>query len=347
MVIERTVSGHRLFYVRILLDYLVSKGNDVLFVTIEGGLSSPEAKLHLSGLNSACSRSEVASLEIEEIENISRSAGALLTVVPDGDWLLKSLAKRRGWRGVGKLKFLVMREDAQSKSPLAKAIGSGAKRAVVRLVNQLPRVDAITLKSAVWSGRQRNVARDPVTQLASVDDVQSVRDDFGLSPDRYWFAIVGAITSRKNLPLVASAISRFGNEHVGFLIAGLCAKDELEKAQEFMSRLRDNSADVVLVNRLLTDIEIDAIVGAADCLVLAHSNEGPSGLFGKAANSGTRVVTAGAESLRRDSAFVPQLASWVPLNVDSLSAALKSAMELPTPNPVEGLSATDFARALS
>jgi len=347
LIVEGTVSGHRLYYVRILASHLAQSGWNVTVVTRTGGLETKEALLHLAGLSESVSLVESESLRLCDIESISRDVSAVLTVVPDGDWLLKELPKRVGWRGSGKLKFLIMREDSQSANAAKKLLGTVSKRILRTLVGTFPRVSAVTLKSAVWMGRQRNIARDPVTRLAKSTDLIHAAARFGLDDGRYWFAIVGAISARKNLSLVAQAISEFGDDRIGFLVAGLCPTDELAKAQPWMDRLRTKGVKVVVLNRLLTDLEVDSFVGAVDCVVLAHSNEGPSGLFGKAAGYGTRVVAAGAVSLRVDTAFIPNLATWAPLSVPDVANALEAASVKPAPSKVDGLGPDDFARAMS
>ena len=99
-------------------------------------------------------------------------------------------------------------------------------------------------------------------------------------------------------------------------------------------------------DRLLSDLELDAAIRRVDCVVLAHSNEGPSGLFGKAAAAGTRIVAAGAASLRADAGAIPEVAAWSPLDVVGLGAELDLARRKPRPDPIQGLSATDFCTAL-
>ena len=347
LISEKTVTGHRLYYVRLLADALIARGDYVHIATSVGALGSAEAALHLSELAPEIELTEHRDLSLHGLELLSRQFNSDVTVVPDGDWLLPMLLRRVGWRGAGKLNFLVMRENSQSGKWIKRAFGTAGKRGIARLVGRMTNVNPIFLKSAVWKGKQKNIARDPVTQLAGPADVSNVRLDLGLAKDKYWFAVVGSITSRKNLPLVARALSNFGSERTGFLIAGVCPPEELELARKHLDRLRSQSAQVVIVNRLLGDVEMDALVLASDCLVLAHSNEGPSGLLGKAANSGTRVVAAGAQSLRADTSFVPSLATWVTLDETALTRALQQAQEEPAPDRIRGLNAADFAVSLA
>ena len=113
-----------------------------------------------------------------------------------------------------------------------------------------------------------------------------------------------------------------------------------------LAPLRAGGITVRLVDRVLTDIELDSAVVAADCLVLAHSNEGPSGLVGKAAAAGTRVLAAGAASLKTAAAALPDTATWCPLTPSTLAQALTTCAGQPRPAPRAGLDTLAFADAL-
>ncbi len=127
--------------------------------------------------------------------------------------------------------------------------------------------------------------------------VANLRREWDLDDSRYWFGIIGAIDERKNVSLVMAAAQGLPPGQVGLLVAGRFSDATRESLREFGAEL---PGGVRLVDRVLTDEELDAAVAAVDCVVLAHSNEGPSGLFGKAVRAGTRILGAGAQSLRRD-----------------------------------------------
>lgn len=77
-------------------------------------------------------------------------------------------------------------------------------------------------------------------------------------------------------------------------------------------------------------------------MVVAHSNEGPSGILGKAACLGARVVAAGARNLERDVRVLGSAGCWVPLEVSELSRAFAHAMDSPRPASSIAASTEDF-----
>jgi hypothetical protein len=190
------------------------------------------------------------------------------------------------------------------------------------------------------------VARDPVTLSGDDRSVADLSEAWSIGQDRYWFGILGAISLRKNLTVVADALSGINNAPLGLLIAGRCDPEALESAKEALQRLEASGAHVRIVDRILDEVELDSAVKLVDAVVLAHSNEGPSGLLGKAAAAGTRIVAAGAKSLRVDAAMIPSIASWSPLQLDSLSRAFEDALQRPRPSALKGLGPADFTGAL-
>ena len=158
--------------------------------------------------------------------------------------------------------------------------------------------------------------------------------------------MLGNITDRKNLPMVAEAVARVA-EHasVGLLIAGKVEAEELARARPALDRI-EAVGIVRVVDRMLEEDELDAAVALVDCLVLAHSNEGPSGLLAKAAATGTLVLTAGARSLRADARRIPTIAAWTPLDVDRIAAALATVPGRRRPRPAVATGTAAFTDSL-
>jgi hypothetical protein len=103
---------------------------------------------------------------------------------------------------------------------------------------------------------------------------------------------------------------------------------------------------VVVVDRMLEDVELDSAIAAVDCVVLAHSNEGPSGIFGKAVMSGTRLIASGASSLRQDAQAVATHATWTPLSADAIARAMGDAAAADRPAAVPDMGTARFTSAL-
>lgn len=328
LLAEPRISGHRLAYVKVLAEEALGRGHSVHVGLPPGARESAEFQTHIAGLIHRISVISIEHFNLQSLETISSALDVARTVVTDGDTLALQLARRGRWRGSGRLSVLIMRENVQQKNSLPIYWAKNSlKKAVIRGVALVPRVDLAVLKSATWSGSSKlRVAVDPVQISCSQSDVDAVRTDWRMNRSTYWFAVLGAITSRKNVPLLARSISQVSNADVGLVIAGRIDPTIRQEIEAVITELRASSTSVILVDRTLTDAELDAAVTAADCLLLAHSNEGPSGLLGKAACTGTRVLAAGARSLQVDTQALEGLAEWTELDEDTIAAAMIRAV---------------------
>ena len=348
LILERIHSGHRLYYVRILATAAHERGSKVTIVLGKGGAESEEARLHLSTLPESIGIREEIGADLTTAARLSHQLKADVTVVPDGDWLLKPLVKARRWRGTGALSLLVMREpNAGPGRTLSSSIKRSGKLLAMRWVASLSRVRLSVLKSATWTGSSEfNVAHDPVTLTTTRGKAAATVQEWGVTPNRYWFSVLGAVNSRKNLPLVVEALSQIGSSELGLFVGGACDPGELRAAQPWIQEFEARGGRVAIVDRLLSDDELDAAVLAVSCIVIAHSNEGPSGLFGKAAAAGTRIVAAGAQSLKGEAISRPRLATWSALAAPPLSEALAAAALSSRPEPEILAGTTLFTDAL-
>lgn len=348
LLVEGNVSGHRLSYVRLLAREAISRGYSVHLATSPRASETPEFSAHLTDCLHDITVSAHSDFGIRAIEKLSLELGASRTVIPDGDASALQLARRGRWRGRSRLSLLIMRESAQpDKFRLRGLIKQLAKRAVMLRVRNIPKVDLAVLKSATWSGKSRTkVALDPVVVSCTEEDVLDIRESWKLDGTRYWFAVLGAITERKNVPLLLECLSRLAPGTCGLLIAGRidpAVRDRIQSATEGLTVLE---TPVLVVDRILSDRELDAAVTATDCLLLAHSNEGPSGLLGKAACAGTRVIAAGAKSLRKDVQSLGPAAEWTQLSAQQISEAMSRATCSAAPFPQTGTNSKSFTDAL-
>jgi glycosyltransferase involved in cell wall biosynthesis len=350
LIVERNRTGHRLFYVRLLASAATARGDDVIVVLSPGDTASMEARLHLASLPDAVRVVEEDSLGLADVEALSHRYAADRVVLPDADRATMDLATRRGgWKGAGALSLLVMREAAQpGRFAMAQAVKGRLRQFLFIRASKLQNVRVCVLKSPTWSGSSRLVpAVDPISVEVDSDAVQALRAEWQLDSERRWFAVVGAVSARKNVDLVISALHQLPDQSVvGLVIAGSIEPETRALLQPLIQGLDATGVAVRVVDRLLTDGELDACVAVADVVVLAHSNEGPSGILGKAAALGTRVVAAGAESLRRDADAFPELASWTTLSAPALAVEFRRVLALPAPVPVLSIGTEAFTSAL-
>lgn len=340
LIVSENISGHRLSYVRLLTDHALAMGMRVTLALPEAAPGSETFQVHLAAIRDAIDVVSPSNFGVPALNALAVSLGVSKTIVPDGDRLLYEIARKGGWTR-GQLSLLIMRPGGQSHGTLVRHLQSAVKAALRMVARQRKGVRPVVLVSAItWDGSTRR-APDPVRLVCTSSDVSQTRDAW---PDgeRYWFGVVGALDGRKNIRLVASALATLEGRKVGLVLAG---RGDVTDAHRELARLREIGVPVVRRDVLLSDLELDSIVAALDCVILAHSNEGPSGIFGKALASGTRIVTAGADSLRRDAALRPEAAAWTPLAEQPLREALATATRSERPAP-EPLTEDDFCRVI-
>ncbi len=338
--------GHRLMYVRILIRAALDAGSAV---TLLVGFSADNEyfDLHLAAVRHEVDIVERGTVDLPTLRKVCAERLPDHVVVPDGDTVALQLARSSRWRESPSLTILVMRDPAADvPGSVPRRVKLTIKRALLYRVSHMATVTVLRLRAALPGLRQEpGYVGDPVLMGHTPESVARLRRGWGLSEDVFWFGVVGAITERKNLPLTAEALAPLGGFNVGLLIAGRCTDAADSSAADAMAAARMAGVRIERSDRLLSDEEIDSAVAAVDCVVLLHSNEGPSGILGKAAAAGTRVVAGGAMSLRSD---VTALGSgqWVPLIVDEVTNAFKHAQQSIRPRPVVGLDAAEFAERL-
>ncbi|MDN4490647.1 hypothetical protein QQX13_07360 [Demequina sp. SYSU T00068] len=159
-------------------------------------------------------------------------------------------------------------------------------------------------------------------------------------------SVLGAISERKNIVLVAHAIASLPiAATVTLLIAGKF--DDYARAQvgDIRNLAADSGFRLDVVDRVLEESELDAMIRASSCVVIAHSNNGPSGLFGKCLVAGTPIVAAGARSLRRDAREAGRSrATWTKLEASHIGDGIAIAIGRPRPTP--GHVSSDFTDTL-
>lgn len=345
---EPAVSGHRLSYVRLLATEALRRGHLVHLALPADGVLSPEYQTHIADLERDLTVETYSRFSLSALEALTIQTGAHRTVVTDGDALALQIAKKGRWKGNGQLSLLIMREKAQTDSVRVRMwVKSVAKHFVIRRAASTRNVSVAVLKSATWTGESRYaVAIDPVELKCSQADVDSVRREWGLQDSTYWFGVLGAITARKNVPLLVRSLTQTSGMAAGLLVAGKidpALRPEIETAAAASA---EAGKPVVIIDRMLSDVELDAAVAAVNCLMLAHSNEGPSGLLGKAACGGTRVIAAGAKSLKSDIEKMPELGDWTELNEESLGAAMQESLPLRMGQAVLRSDVNSFVRVM-
>lgn len=349
LIVEVDGRGHRFYYVRVLAELALRRGDQVTVLTGDAEHTDAHLAAHLGGLLDRVDLIRSHAPTWATVEDTARRLDAAVTVVPEADGFLVDLLRRRGWRARGTLSLLVMRAQiAGGAHPVRRFLASTVKRLSMHAAVRFPGVRLHVLRSGLWSGRSPwPAACDPVGFTASPRDVAELRAQWSLDPDRHWFGIVGSITPNKHADVVARALAAIDSPGTcGLLVAGVVADPVRQQLADLAPSLAEAGVAVRVVDRLLGDTELDAAIAAIDTLVLAYAHLGPSGTFAKALAAGTRVVAAGSPVLRDDCAGVPGSAEWVPLTTGDLTAAMTRARSLAAPAPLVIATEDAFAAAL-
>ncbi|WP_247828495.1 hypothetical protein [Arthrobacter antioxidans] len=331
-IVEPNSTGHRLYYVRLLVEEAARRGDEVFVLLAADAPASDEYEHHLGAIDGPFAVRSLpegtTAMTLGHLHHLARELGTDLVVVPDGDRVARAMALSPQWRGPGRLSVLVLREKAQSNGFFGRAYLVNVLKSLIHCRADRGRhATVVLLKTSLWNGRSvLTTANDPVTMLATKSSIRRFKEEMGLDAARHWFAVLGVVDERKNLPLVARSLAALEGQRIGLLVAGRCSAAALASARPFLDSLRSAGVRVVVLDRMLSDLDLDSAVGAVDTVVMAHSNDGSSGLFGKAAAAGTRIVAAGSRTLRKDIADFPELGEWSRLDEEDLGAALARSL---------------------
>lgn len=314
VVVEPNPGGHRLFYVRVLAEQAARRGFGVVLLTAAGAVEGPEFAVHLRGL--------VASgvLEVRVAPALSsrtwgwkrllaaRRALRLLpretgksvqaVLIPDGDrQLLPAAVLLRPWLHTSTVSALVMRPQFSDRSGLGPAVRGAAKFAVVNAVTLLG-VRVFFLRPAGTSHDQMGSmdVTDPVQVVRPVKTRAVVRRELGVGPRELVLTVAGGIDARKNPGMIVAAVAMLDPrlQPTVAMVGSLSAAARAEIAASGCP-----AAGLRIIDGYLSDEDLDRWLYATDIVIVAHSNDGASGILARAVALGTRAVVAGSPTLTR------------------------------------------------
>lgn len=168
--------------------------------------------------------------------------------------------------------------------------------AAARLTGSLHRAAGFSGREDTASGWLVKRVRDPHYSSAHSRDRARWRAELGLPADRRLVGIFGALGWRKNPKLVLEAIDAAGLD-ADLVLAG----DFDDEVRAWVAGLDERDrARVVARDAFLSNDELDRFVAAVDVVPLVLTNNGPSGIMGKAAAAGVPVVTTGSQVRERE-----------------------------------------------
>lgn len=337
LVVEERSSGHLLVFVRLIASYSLSMGDQVFLALGRPVPETAEYRENLSDLNVPTAVFE-GPLTRARLERLASNVGADLVVVPHGDELGARLGASL-YRVRCPLVLLIMR-DPRWERPTAPARRARnlLKLLFLRRADLRRNVNLVWLRHFGYSGPDRYVV-DPYVGDGSVEEIRvaglALRARLSLTDSTFWFVITGAITDRKNVRLIAWALSRLQRARperiFGLALIGPHRTTYPIDAQSLRA-LTGGAFPIVNDDRLLSNFEMNAVISGADAVVMAYDTHSPNSTMLKARVLGTRLVVAGPPSLRafaRDMGF----STVVHVELEALAEAMQRESCTPPPQP--------------
>jgi hypothetical protein len=303
IIVEPNPGGHRFQYVRHVAS-LAAKSTDVVLLTSRGAAASAEYGTFLRGLplevHEAFDEPLPATAAIAAtVADVCRGEVAPTVVVMDGDQLIKRwwLEAPRAFRGLPSrpqvillLTRLPARLTFADRTGWLHKLAKTALSLLALVTRSAHRVLYIAGRDDLATGFLLRRVRDPAICSAHARDREGLRRRLELPSDRHLVGILGGINGRKNYPLVAAAVRRAATD-VDLLLAGSPTPD----VQAWLDNLPAGQRERVIVRfGFLSDDDLDGYVATCDVVAIAHENNAPSGIMGKAVAAGVPVLTAGS-----------------------------------------------------
>ncbi|MFI7495987.1 hypothetical protein ACH9D2_14890 [Kocuria sp. M4R2S49] len=320
---------------------------EIALITTTEALNHPNYDLHLAHLEQQFTTHLIPNADVKTISRLTQSLRTDIMVLPDGDAFVWKEAWKLRQKRHGSVSAVVMRPNSSGKGSIKPFIIELIKRLLLTLANMQPDVIAVPLKSSLWTSQNNQIGvPDPVSFHPDRHAPSMIETAIASNPDRKWLGILGALSARKNIDLVLRSARIVDRSDFGIVLAGHMEPAVAEKIQDKLYETRKKGIEIIVCNTFLTDGELDAILQKLHCVVLAHSNEGPSGILGKAVEAGTFILAAGAKSLREDCRLLPESSHWSPLNEQDLADAIDVALTYPTPIPKQLNTGAIFSESL-
>ncbi len=334
ILVEPDPGGHR-FQAVANVAAVAARTGDVLLLTSEGATADPAFREYLAD----------ADLKVEErfaniypptremagaVADVCRRTEVSTVVVMDADQTLKRwwYVAPRAFRGVRRPRVVFMLTRYPAKLRPTDWVGwklrvPKATLAVAAMATgSLHRVAGFAGRDDTTPGWIVKRTRDPDICTAHSRDRDALRAELGLPADRRIVGIFGVISERKHADVIWEALAAEELE-ADLLLAG-----GLTPGVAAWAGTVDSTPQRALLVRdeFLPNATLDKLVASVDVVPLALTNNGPSGIMGKAIAAEVPVVTAGSEVRARElvAADAGELAE---LDAPSLGAAIRRVFE--------------------
>lgn len=331
VLVEPHPSGHR-FQAVANVALLAARTGDVVLLTSVGATASEEFAAYLAGVPIKVEERFADILppareQARAVAQLCRTGDVATVVLMDADQALKSwwLVAPRELRRLPRrprVVFMLTRYPAR----LSLADRTGWKLRVSKAILLVAAsVTGSVHRAAGFAGREDLTrgwlvkrARDPAICLAHSRDRERLRTELDLPTGRMLVGIFGVLSDRKHGPLVLEAIGASGCD-AQLVLAGRVKPDVAAWLASLPDPLRSK---VIVRDGFLPNATLDALVASVDVVAIVMTNNGPSGIMGKALAAGVPVVSAGSTVRARELAATGN-GEATALTVEAVGSALR------------------------
>ena len=295
-VLEADPSGHRLHYVRHLVE-AAGPGRCVVFISGTAA-HSEEYRTHADAIRASTQilgPADTPRALLKAAVSRARALGARTLILPDGDQYLLPLLPllmREPWLRL-EVRLLLMRTTTVG-GPERLRLATLVKPVLVRLVRVFPRVRVLFLTDALGVvTRRRGFPGIPAVH----DPVPPPREPCRerptwlprTEPGTTTVGVFGVVSPRKNLPLLVAATAWLPDVT---LVVGGRLEPEVSAFLETNRAALELAATrrLVVVDRLLGAEEFAAALAGVDVVAVLHDNDAPSGILAEACVRHTPVL---------------------------------------------------------
>lgn len=309
LIVEPDSRGHRFEAVAHVVE-VVRRSGDAILVTSRGAQETETYREQLAALGLRTEERFSGFVPptqelVDAVADISRREQVGTVVLMDADqslkkWWLLAPKALRGIKPKPRVVFMLTRYPARLRLTdrtgwkLRTTKGTLALVAMAR--GSLHRVAGFAGREDTAPGWLVKRARDPAINTYHSRDRAELRAGLGLDPDRKLVGIFGGVGERKHPALTWESILAADLDADLVLAGGF---DDVVRAW-YDGLPPEQQARIVKRDEFLSNDELDRFVAAADAVALIMTNNGPSGIQGKALAAGVPVVTAGSTVRARE-----------------------------------------------
>jgi glycosyltransferase involved in cell wall biosynthesis len=342
VLVEPDLTGHRFQAVANVAVRAQRDGDHVVLLTSRGAVTSDAFKVYLSdvpleAVEAYDDMQPPTATMLEAVVARCREDDVRTVVVMDADqtlkkWWLKAPGAFRRLPMRPQVVFFYTRYPARvplnDRVQVKLRVSKALLTVVTMATGTLNRAAGFAGRDDMHKGWLVKRARDPEICGSHSRDRVALREELGLPQERRLVGIFGLISERKNAKLVFEAL-RAGDIDADLLLAGVIEPE----VQAWIDALPpEDEARIHSFPGFLDNTLLDKLIAAVDVAPIALTNNGPSGIMGKALAAEVPVVSAGSTVRARELRATDggELAELTP---DSLAAAIQRVFDRPADAP--------------